>query len=599
MINMSSKTRESFSIALLALSIGIQIAAPLSVEANVPSRSNRAGIVAKLQQSSILVAKNNDDDDEDDDDDDDDKDRHRREEKEKQKDATVETDKEIGAYTDPNSTTKTDTSVENKPVESVSPASVDPGSTPNPTVAAPSWNDATEKRDSEVQSSKPSQKIENQNSDKKDSRQGKGSERKLDNEKPTKNSSKSKKSTDKEIPVAKAALSGKPPEGLPPSFYVDLAFNQKVIDKVDALVNKRLYSKKLAQTAWKDGLQKNREAILNSKSLRDLSISMGAAIGELKSSHCNFVTANDEMFHFLHALFSDFNKKMSKGKIDYVGFVTGGAPFEDDQVRYILDSGPAAKGGLRIGDHVLKVNGHPYVGYLNFLDTAGKNTVLTVNRNGESKSITIKPEKDDLYTAYCDAMKKSVRIEQEGNKKIGYVHVWSGGKRSFEALDEIMEDKLGTTDGLIFDLRDGYGGNSLNDLDRFYRPAKAYPNFETVDRNGKKNIARYFYDKPIVAIINGGSRSGKELLSFSFKRTGRAKLVGTNTAGAVLAGSLFKVDDKASLYLAVLDGTVDGTRLEGVGVAPDLVVDNASHDQVGYEKQFAVAKETLLELIKK
>ncbi len=591
---MSSKTRESFSIALLALSIGIQSAAPLSVQANVPARSNGAGLVEKLQQSSVLVANNDDSDDDDDDDDDDDKDRQRREEKAKQKNATVETDKEIGASSAPDSTTKTDTSLENKPLESVSP-----GSIPNETVAAPSWNDAIEKRDSEVKSAKPSEKIENKNSEKKDNRQGKGSERKLDDEKPTKNSAKSKKSTDKEIPLAKAASAGKPPEGLPPSFYVDAAFNQKVIEKVDALVNKRLYSKKLAQTAWKDGLQKNREAILNSKSLRDLSISMGAAIGELKSSHCNFVTANDEMFHFLHALFSDFNKKMSRGKVDYVGFVTGGAPFENNQVRYILDGGPAAKSGLRIGDHILKVNGHPYVGYLNFLDTAGKNTILTINRNGESKSLTIKPEKDDLYTAYCEAMKKSVRIEQDGNKKIGYVHVWSGGKRSFEALDEIMEDKLGTTDGLIFDLRDGYGGNSLNDLDRFYRPAKAYPNFETVDRNGKKNIARYFYDKPIVAIINGGSRSGKELLSFSFKRTGRAKLVGTNTAGAVLAGSLFKVDDKASLYLAVLDGTVDGTRLEGVGVAPDVVIENASHDQVGYDKQFAVAKETLLELIKK
>ncbi|MDZ4834882.1 MAG: S41 family peptidase [Candidatus Melainabacteria bacterium] len=387
-------------------------------------------------------------------------------------------------------------------------------------------------------------------------------------------------------------------EGLPPSFYIDAKYNQRALDKVDALIAKRLYSKQLAQTAWKDGAKKNHEAIINSKTLRDLGKSMGAAIGELKSSHCNFVTINDEMYHFLHALFSDFNKKLSKGKIDYVGFVAGGAPFEDNQVRYILDGSPASKAGLQIGDRILTVNGHTYVGYSNFIDTAGKNITFSIERNGESKSIVIKPEKEDIYTAYIDAMRKSAKVETTGTKKIGYIHVWSGGRRSFEALDDILESKLGTTDGLIFDLRDGYGGNSLDDLDRFYRSPKAYPDFQTIDRNGKKHTSRYYYDKPIVAIINGGSRSGKELLSYSFKQTGRAKLVGTKTAGAVLAGSLFKVDDKASLYLAVLDGTLDGVRLEGVGVAPDVVIDNATRDQVGYDKQLSAARETLVEQLK-
>lgn len=390
----------------------------------------------------------------------------------------------------------------------------------------------------------------------------------------------------------------KPPSTLPQSFYIDRAYNKKIIDLVDDAITKRFYNPTVAKTIWKDALKKQHETIVNSKNLAELSTSMNSAFAALNSSHCNFVTTNDEMYHFLHALFSDFNKKLSKGKVDYVGFVTGTKPFADDQIRYVLDGSPAAKAGLEIGDHVIKVNGINYIGYTNFFDTAGSSSTISIERDGVAKTIPIKPEKADLYSAYVNATRKSARVETIDGKRIGYVHVWSGGRRSFEALDEILEEKLGDTDGLILDLRDGYGGNSLSDLDRFYRTPKAYPDFVTVNRNGKKNVSRYYYDKPMVAIINDGSRSGKELVSFSLKSTGRAKLVGTKTAGAVLAGSISPIDEKCTAYIAVLDCTIGGVRLEGIGVTPDVEIDNKTHDQAGYEKQLSVARDTLMEMLK-
>lgn len=390
----------------------------------------------------------------------------------------------------------------------------------------------------------------------------------------------------------------KPPSALPQSFYVDGVYNKMILERVDEAVSKRFYDPVAAKSIWKEALKKQHDSIVNSKTLAELGASMSVAFSSLNSSHCNFVTINDEMYHFLHALFSDFNKKLTKGKVDYVGFVTGTRPYADNQVRYILDGSPAAKAGLQIGDHILKVNGLGYVGYSNFFDTAGSNSALTIERDGITKVISIKPEKADLYSAYVKATRKSVTVTTIDGKKIGYVHVWCGGRRSYEALDEIMEEKLGDTDGLILDLRDGYGGNSLTDLDRFYRDPKAYPDFVTVSRDGKKNVSRYYYDKPIVAMINDGSRSGKELVSFSLKRTGRAKLVGTKTAGAVVAGSISPIDEKCTAYIAVLDGTIGGVRLEGVGVTPDVEIENKSLDQSGYERQLEVARETLMEMLK-
>lgn len=391
---------------------------------------------------------------------------------------------------------------------------------------------------------------------------------------------------------------GKFPEGFSPSFYIDSKYSKKILEKTDAVVCKRLFSKRLADTVWKDALKRQYETIVDSKNLRDLGLAMSVPFAALKSSHCNFVTINDEMYHFLHSLFSDFNKKLNKGKIDYVGFVTGSAGFDDNQVRYVLTDSPAAKAGIEIGDRILKVNGIDYVGYANIIGTFGKTLSVQINRQDDSKTVSIKPDKVDLYSAYVEATRKSARVEHVNGKNIGYVHVWCGGRKNSEALNEILEDKLVNTDGLIFDLRDGYGGNSLSDLDRFYRDPKAYPDFDTVNRNGKRRISRYYYDKPVVAIINGGSRSGKELLSFSLKRTGRAKLIGTKTAGAVLAGSLSPIDEKTTAYIAVLDGTIGGVRLEGIGVAPDIEIDNPSRTQAGYDKQVTLARDTLLELIK-
>ncbi len=385
---------------------------------------------------------------------------------------------------------------------------------------------------------------------------------------------------------------------LPDSFFTDTEFNRRIVEKVDRVVSKRLYSKTLADTVWKDAISRKQNEILKSKNLEELRASVGSAIAELKSSHCNFVTTNDEMYHFLHSLFSDFNKKMDRGKTDYIGFVTGGKPYLDNQIRYVLDGSPASRAGLEIGDRILKVDGLNYVGYSHFLGRSGNDVAIEFERKGTTKTTYLKPEMSDLYGEYVKAMHNSVRIEQVNGKKIGYVHVWCGGGKSHNALEEIMEEKLSDTDGLILDIRDGYGGNSLTDLDRFYRNKVSFPDFVTVDRNGKKSVGREYYEKPMVAIINGGSRSGKELVAFSLKRSGRAKLVGTTTAGAVLAGSLRPIDDRASVYIAVLDGTVDGVRLEGTGVAPDIEIENTSHDKAGYDQQLSAAQSALMELIK-
>lgn len=64
------------------------------------------------------------------------------------------------------------------------------------------------------------------------------------------------------------------------------------------------------------------------------------------------------------------------------------------------------------------------------------------------------------------------------------------------------------------------------------------------------------------------------MLAFALQRNG-ATVVGNRTAGAVAAARPFLLSDQSLLLVATHRVEVDGTDLEGVGVAPDVLVEAA------------------------
>jgi carboxyl-terminal processing protease len=107
------------------------------------------------------------------------------------------------------------------------------------------------------------------------------------------------------------------------------------------------------------------------------------------------------------------------------------------------------------------------------------------------------------------------------------------------------------------------------------------------ERSGEWRSMDSQWRRPVVLIINGGTRSGKEALTYGFRKHALGKVVGTRTAGAVTAGRPFLLKDGSLLFLAVADARVDGERLEGRGVAPDI--------EVAYSIEYAGGKDPQLE----
>jgi C-terminal processing protease CtpA/Prc len=117
-----------------------------------------------------------------------------------------------------------------------------------------------------------------------------------------------------------------------------------------------------------------------------------------------------------------------------------------------------------------------------------------------------------------------------------------------------------------------------------------------IDRDGRERVANVRWRKPVVGIIDAGSRSGMEILAFSLQRAG-VPLIGSRTAGAVLAGRAFMLRDNSLLLLAVMDVRVDGTRLEGQGISPTIDVPYDIRYSAGSDPQFDRAVDEMSRLL--
>jgi carboxyl-terminal processing protease len=213
----------------------------------------------------------------------------------------------------------------------------------------------------------------------------------------------------------------------------------------------------------------------------------------------------------------------------------------------------------------------PYQPITPFAARVGQQVTLQVRRSlaGPVQDVVVIPERIRPHEAFLNAMEESARIIATENVKIGYIHVWSYAGTAYQRLLEhqLSSGTLKDADALILDLRDGWGGAQPHYLDLFNVRA---PTMVTVDRYGSRSIVNFKWRKPVTLLVNNGTRSGKEVLAQGFKTYGLGEIVGTRTAGAVLAARAFLLRDNSLLLLAVDDVLVDGERLEGIGVTPTI-----------------------------
>jgi carboxyl-terminal processing protease len=385
----------------------------------------------------------------------------------------------------------------------------------------------------------------------------------------------------------------------------------KVFEQVWQTVNENFYDPKLNGVDWKAMRQKYEPQAVRTKSTQEVAGVINQMLSELRTSHTRFYIPNEPAYYQLLGIFQarnpEFQKQLKKffpkGKIEYSGI---GAFTKDINgktfVSGILDGSPAAKTGLKVGDQLLSVDNRPYQPIQSFTGKAGQKVTLLIQRTPDANSqekIAVTPKMFDASTMFLEAQQASTQIIQRNGKKIGYVHIWSNAAEPDQ--EKLREDltygRLRDAQALVLDLRDGWGGGDIGYLNIF--TAKEGPSVTTVPRNGKRYTYISQWKKPVVMVINEGSRSSKEILAYAFQQHKIGPVVGSKTTGAVVAGRPFLMPDGSFLYLAVSDVFINETqRLEGKGVTPDINVPFSLEYAQGADPQKERAIEAVLEKVK-
>lgn len=299
----------------------------------------------------------------------------------------------------------------------------------------------------------------------------------------------------------------------------------------------------------------------------------------LKASHTGYYTSDQIAYYELADIYSFAITQESShlfgsdGKVTYPGIGMITAKINNSRfVTDVYDGGPAAIAGVRTGDEILSIDGKPYEEIKSFKNKVGKSVILQLRReqDGQPVDVPVTVNLIEPKKAFTAAVAASIRTIGYHGADIGYIRLWSFTSDETRELikKEVGSGRLKNADALILDLRSRWGGAPLDAAEIFVGKT---PSGEMIARDGKVTVTNVRWNKPVIAIIDKGTRSGLEVFAYALGKND-IPLVGENTAGAVLGATAFLLPNGGLLTLPVMDVRTDGKVLEGIGIRPDIKV---------------------------
>jgi C-terminal processing protease CtpA/Prc len=362
-------------------------------------------------------------------------------------------------------------------------------------------------------------------------------------------------------------------------------------DDVWRTVRDRFYDPQLHGLDWSAVRERYLPDAAKAASDEALATVINRMLARLQASHTHYYTSDEPEYYQLADIFAaalrrrGLERAFPGGRVSYpgIGVLSRSDTGDGNIVTGVIEGTPAQHAGLLAGDEIISADGAPFQPVQSFRGKVGARVVLALRRAGTVMQVPVTPVDIVPNEMFLDGMKASARIVRANERRIGYVHVWCYAGYAYQReLERLLSgDPLNDADALIWDLRDGWGGAVPEYLDLFNTRA---PTMQITDRSGASKFEDVKWRKPVAMLVNGGTRSGKEVLAYGFKKYRLGEVISTRTEGAVLAATAFLIGG-GLLLLAVDDVLVDGERLEGVGVAPTIEVLPGSASLAGVDPQ--------------
>ncbi len=333
--------------------------------------------------------------------------------------------------------------------------------------------------------------------------------------------------------------------------------NERVLARVQELVQERFFDPAFRGHDWTALVEKHRAGILAAATERDLYSKLNTLLAELESSHLVAVSPTE----------NEAQRQEVRARI--------GLRWLKLEEQWVIDEvvadGPAAMAGVQRGWIGVSINGEPLDKWTGLPIAVGETVVLRVRLpSGEEREFPLQA-----------ALVRSTTPPVSRRLADGVVYL------RFDDFDAESRRWLSrqlkahrAAPAVILDLRNNHGGQlfSLNLVaGEFFAHRVAMGRM--VKRNGtdfeEKSLrwASAKYTGRVVVLIDRSTYSAAEILAHVLAHHGRATLVGRKTGGAVIAARRYRLPNGGRLDVPVIDYFgLDGKRLEGVGVAPQIAV---------------------------
>ncbi|MBM3538425.1 MAG: S41 family peptidase [Alphaproteobacteria bacterium] len=226
------------------------------------------------------------------------------------------------------------------------------------------------------------------------------------------------------------------------------------------------------------------------------------------------------------------------------------------RVANVLEETPAARGGLKVDDIIVNIDGQPTTG-LEVRDIVrrlrgaiGARVNLIVNRPGDTNPL-------EIALTRALIVPPSVTYRRDGNTAV--LRVLSFNQRTTDSLSENIRRatrEIGPDlQGVVLDLRGNLGGlldQAISVADIFLAGGQIVATRGRHRSSGQTSFASrgdLGENLPLVVLVNGSSASASEIVAAALQDHGRAVVVGTTTFGKGTVQTVIPMPNEGELIL--------------------------------------------------
>jgi carboxyl-terminal processing protease len=241
-----------------------------------------------------------------------------------------------------------------------------------------------------------------------------------------------------------------------------------------------------------------------------------------------------------------------------------------------LDGSPAQRAGLTSGDIILQVNGKEVTGQPldqvveEISGPAGTSVTLTIlsPASGRTRQVALTRATINFDNVTWQMLPGTSIM----HLRIAAFNEGIGG----DLRTALIKIKDKNPAGLVLDLRNNPGGlleEAVDAASQFLKSGNVLlvKNVRGQEKPVPVKLGGEATDIPLVALVNGGTASGAEIVAGALQDEHRARLIGQTTFGTGTVLSEFKLSDGSALLLAIEEWlTPEGHVIWHKGITPNV-----------------------------